>query len=354
MPSLSEAFRAHPVHLHHSHLDFGSVKEVPDTHAWPPLDEHLSGDKFDVESVPVIDLGDPNVVSHIGHACETWGVFHITNHGISKQLLSDVESQGRHLFSLPTQQKLKAARHPDGVAGYGLVRISSFFSKLMWSEGFTIVGSPLEHARQLWPCDYIQFCNVMEEYEKEMKKLSGRLMLLILESLGLKKEDVKWAGPAGKFEDTCAAIQLNWYPACPDPTRAMGLAEHTDSPLITILHQSSTSGLQVFRERGQRWITVAPLSGSLVVNVGDLLHILSNARFHSVLHRAVVNRTQQRLSVAYLWGPPAHIEISPSPQLLTPDRPRLYRAVSLAEYLIIKAKHFNNALAFIRLNPLVN
>lgn len=157
MPSLSEAFRAHPVHLHHSHLDFGSVKEVPDTHAWPPLDDHVSGDQFDVESVPVIDLADPNVLSHIGHACETWGVFHITNHGIPKQILSDVESQSRRLFSLPTHQKLKAARRPDGVAGYGLVRISSFFSKLMWSEGFTIIGSPLENARQLWPCDHIQF-----------------------------------------------------------------------------------------------------------------------------------------------------------------------------------------------------
>lgn len=193
--------------------------------------------------------------------------------------------------------------------------------------------------------------DIMEEYEKEMKKLVGRLMLLMLESLGLRKEDVKWVGPTGKFEDTCAAIQLNWYPACPDPKRAMGLAEHTDSPLITILHQSSTSGLQVFREKGQRWITVHPLAGSLVVNVGDLLHILSNARFHSVLHRAVVNRTSQRLSVAYLWGPPSHIQISPSPQLVTPDRPPLYRSVSLTEYLSVKAKHFNNALNSIRRNP---
>ena len=33
----------------------------------------------------------------------------------------------------------------------GSARISSFFPKLMWSEGFSIMGSPVEHASQLWP-----------------------------------------------------------------------------------------------------------------------------------------------------------------------------------------------------------
>ncbi|XP_077226479.1 gibberellin 3-beta-dioxygenase 1-like [Tasmannia lanceolata] len=348
MPSLSEAFKGHPVYLHNSLLDFNSTRAVPDSHAWAPLNDYPSGDSLNVGTVPVIDLTDCHVLNHVGHACETWGVFQIINHGIPMRLLYEVESQSRRLFMLPTQQKLKAAREPEGIAGYGLARISSFFSKLMWSEGFTIVGSPAEHARKLWPHDYQQFGDIMEEYEKEMKKVARRLMCMLLAYLGITKEEVKWAGSKLEFKNMSAALQLNSYPACPDPKRAMGLAEHTDSPLLTILYQSNISGLQVLRDG---WVTVPPLPGALVVNVGDLLHVLSNGRFRSALHRAVVNHTHHRLSVAYLWGPPAHIRLSPFSKLVTADRPPLYRSVTWNEYLGIKAKCFNMALSSILLHP---
>ncbi|MCD7451292.1 gibberellin 3-beta-dioxygenase [Datura stramonium] len=330
-------------------LDLYSIKELPESHAWrsSSLDNYPSCDSRNVESIPVIDLNDEKfAMDKIGHACKTWGAFQIVNHNISQRLLNDMEAAGKRLFSLPLQQKLKAARSPDGIAGYGVARISSFFSKLMWSEGFTIFGSPLEHARQLWPHDYNLFCDVIAEYENEMEKLAGRLMCLMLGSLGITKDDdVKWAnGPRGG----CSALQLNSYPACPDPDRAMGLAAHTDSTILTILHQNNTSGLQVFRE-GNGWVTVPPLCGALVINVGDLLHILSNGLYPSVLHRAVVNRTRHRLSVAYLYGPPSGVKISPLSKLVDQRNPPMYRPVTWSEYLGTKAKHFDKALSSVQL-----
>ncbi|KAH7565132.1 hypothetical protein ACOSP7_020708 [Xanthoceras sorbifolium] len=345
MPStLSDAFKGHPVHHHHKHPDFTSLQELPDSYAWTQLDENSTAV---CEGVPVIDLHDPNALQLIGHACKTWGVFQIINHGISTSLLEKIESTSRSLFSLPIQQKLKASRPPDGVSGYGLARISSFFSKLMWSEGFTIAGSPLDHFCQLWPENYSQYCDVIDEYEREMKNLAGRLMWLMLGSLGITKGDIKWAGPKGELKDTCSALQLNYYPACPDPDRAMGLAAHTDSTLLTILYQNTTSGLQVLKE-GTGWVTVPPISGGLVVNVGDLLHIISNGAYPSVLHRAVVNRTKNRLSIACLYGPPSNVQISPLPKLVGPSHPPLYRPITWSEYLGNKAKHFNKALSSVR------
>ncbi|XP_042484313.1 gibberellin 3-beta-dioxygenase 1-like [Macadamia integrifolia] len=351
MPSrLADVYRTHPTHLQHNHLDFESVHEVPESHAWPPLDDYPSRDSYGTttESVPVIDLSDPKAVRLMGHACKTWGVFQVTNHGIPMRLLNDVESESRRLFSLPVPQKLKAARLPDGISGYGIARISSFFPKRMWSEGFTILGSPSEHARQLWPKDFNNFCDVMEEYEKEMKQLAGRLLWLILGSLDINKEDIKWAGPKGDFADAGAVLQLNSYPACPEPNRAMGLAAHTDSTLLTVLYQNSTSGLQVLRD-GAGWVMVPPLAGALVINIGDLLHILSNGRYPSVLHRAVVNSTHHRLSIAYLYGPPMNVQISPLSRLIDPYHPPLYRSVTWSEYLRAKAQHFNKALSSVRL-----
>lgn len=348
MPSrLSEAFRAHPVFHQHKHLDFTLLQELPDSYAWTQRDEYPTGDSLVSESVPVIDLNDPNALTLVGNACKTWGAFQVINHGIPTNLLDDTESTSRSLFSLPTQQKLKAARSPDGVAGYGLARISSFFSKLMWSEGFTVAGSPLDHFRKLWPQDFCKHCDIIEEYEKEMKKLAGRLMWLVLGSLGITREDIKWAGPKGQFTDASAALQFNYYPACPDPDRAMGLAEHTDSTLLTILYQNNTSGLQILKE-GTGWVMVSPIPGALVVNIGDLLHILSNGSYPSVLHRAVVNRTKHRLSIAYLYGPPSSVQISPLQKLVGPSRPPLYRPITWSEYLLTKAKHFNKALSSVK------
>lgn len=100
----------------------------------------------------------------------------------------------------------------------------------------------------------------------------------------------------------------------------MGLAAHTDSTLLTILYQNNTSGLQVLRE-GIGWVTVPPIPGGLVINIGDLLHILSNGLYPSVLHRAVVNRTKHRLSMAYLYGPPSSVKISPLSKLVGPNQP---------------------------------
>ncbi|KAI3512632.1 hypothetical protein L1887_19950 [Cichorium endivia] len=327
--------------------DLNALEELPDSYAWSSIDG--SSSSCGLEPVPVINLEDSNAMKHVGHACKKWGVFQVTNHGIPMDLLDNMEDSERNLFSLPLEQKLKAARSPDGVSGYGVARISSFFPKLMWSEGFTLVESPHEHAQILWPQGYGNFCDVIEEYKKEMNKLANRVMWLILGSLGITREDIKWED----LKEARSALQLNSYPSCPDPDRAMGLAAHTDSTLLTILHQNNTSGLQVHRE-GVGWVTVEPMIGALVVNVGDLVQILSNGLYSSVLHRAVVNRTQHRLSVAYLYGPPSNVKIAPLSKLTDNVNPPLYRSVTWSEYLGTKAKHFNKALSLVRLCGPIN
>lgn len=345
--------------IHHqtkdkNYLDFRSLKELPDSFAWAPRGDPCSvesGVVLGSDSVPVINLQDPQAQHLIGLACKSWGIFQVTNHGIQKSLMDDIEAASKSLFALPLDQKLKAACSTGSVTGYGPAPISSFFRKRMWSEGFTILGSPLHHARQLWPNDYNNFCDIIEEYQKEMNQLSKKLMQLILGSLGISNQDIlNWADV---LKGANGAIQLNSYPVCPDPNRAMGLAAHTDSTLLTILHQSSTTGLQVFKKRSG-WVTVPPLSGGLVINIGDLLHILSNGQYPSVYHRAMVNRVQHRLSVAFLYGPPSGVRIQPLPKLVDATHPALYRPVTWSEYLGIKREHFNKALSLIRLSNNIN
>lgn len=138
-----------------THFQLDSASEVPETHSWPADDHPVSADPF-----PAIDLADPNATAKLIRTCEVWGAFQITasgSHGVPIELLDRLEAQLLRLFSLPIEQKLKAAQSKDSVFGYGIVPIANFFSKRMWSEGFTFAGSPLEHARKLWPDDFSQF-----------------------------------------------------------------------------------------------------------------------------------------------------------------------------------------------------
>jgi gibberellin 3-beta-dioxygenase len=179
----------------------------------------------------------------------------------------------------------------------------------------------------------------MESYQKQMKTLAEKLTNIIFNILGISKEQNKWVGS----NNHCGAIQLNFYPCCPDPKKAMGLAPHTDTSLFTILHQSQTTGLQIFKE-GVGYVPVDPHPNTLVVNTGDILHILSNSRFRCSLHRVVVNEIKDRYSVAYFYGPPIDYLVSP---IVGDNSLPHFRALTVKDYIGIKASNLGGALSLI-------
>ncbi|KAI0502297.1 hypothetical protein KFK09_017244 [Dendrobium nobile] len=340
MPSLSK-----------EHFDLYSAFHVPETHAWSSSHLHDHPIAGDGATIPVIDISDPDAASMVGGACRSWGVFYATSHGIPADLLHQVESHARRLFSLPLHRKLQTAPRDGSLSGYGRPPISAFFPKLMWSEGFTLAGHDdhLAVTSQLSPFDSLSFCEVMEAYMKEMKKLAGRLFRLLILSLGLDEEEMGQVGPLKELSQAADAIQLNSYPTCPEPERAIGMAAHTDSAFLTVLHQTDgAGGLQVLRDQDDsgsaRWVDVLPRPDCLVVNVGDLLHILSNGRFKSVRHRAVVNRADHRISAAYFIGPPAHMKVGSISKLVDMRTGPMYRPVTWPEYLGIRTRLFDKAL----------
>ncbi|XP_050365839.1 gibberellin 3-beta-dioxygenase 1-like [Argentina anserina] len=353
MGALSDFCRNHIIPL-----DFTSVQTVPESHVWSESDDEyqcssgIHSNTIDpCLSLPVIDLWDPNAPELIIEACEKWGVFQLTGHAIPAQLMEEVEDQTQRLFSLQVDQKLKVLRSPVGGTGYGRAMISHFFPKHMWHEGFTIRGSATNHAKQLWPHEYEEFCKIMDDYQKQMKALIEQLIHIILKSLNINSEQLNWLKSQYSDHDTSTtpgtALQLNSYPPCPNPNRVMGLAQHRDTSLITIL-QAQTSGLQIFRD-DVGWIPVQPVRGALTVNIGDFLHILSNGRFVNVLHRVLVNPVQ-RFSMAYFYAPPSDFVVSPLLSKTLSDSGQAiarYRSVTAKEFIDMKAKHLDRALSLL-------
>lgn len=72
----------------------------------------------------------------------------------------------------------------------------------------------------------------------------------------------------------------------------------------------------------------------LIVYIVAYTQILSNGKYKSVLHRAVVNGKATRVSIATAHGPPLHRVVAPAPELLhRENQPPAYRGIEYKEYL---------------------
>ncbi|CDP19921.1 unnamed protein product [Coffea canephora] len=82
------------------------------------------------------------------------------------------------------------------------------------------------------------------------------------------------------------------------------------------------------------WADVPLIPGSLTVNIGDLLQIISNDRFKSAEHRVIANRIGPRVSVPCFFGgvsTPAR-KYGPLKELISEESPALYKEFTVPEY----------------------
>ncbi|KNA16231.1 hypothetical protein SOVF_090750 [Spinacia oleracea] len=101
----------------------------------------------------------------------------------------------------------------------------------------------------------------------------------------------------------------------------VGIASHIDPGILTLLLQDQVGVLQVKHEG--KWVNVKPIQGALVINVGDLLQLLSNDKYTSVEHRAYANPWHEpRVSVVVFFNPSMMENLyGPIPEIVSPEEP---------------------------------
>ncbi|CAK9139042.1 unnamed protein product [Ilex paraguariensis] len=175
----------------------------------------------------------------------------------------------------------------------------------------------------------------------QVRELGFRLQELIAESLGLDRDSIK-----NVLGDQGQHMAVNYYPPCPEPELTYGLPGHTDPNALTILLQDQqVSGLQVFKD--DKWLNIKPHPDAFVINIGDQLQnvmmearvfnlciedALSNGKYKSVLHRAVVNADKPRMSVASFLCPCNEAIIRAPNELTNDGSSAIYRSFTYAEY----------------------
>ncbi|KAJ7978987.1 Oxoglutarate-dependent dioxygenase 2 [Quillaja saponaria] len=74
------------------------------------------------------------------------------------------------------------------------------------------------------------------------------------------------------------------------------------------------------------------LPNAFIVNIGDILEIMTNGIYRSIEHRATVNSEEERLSIATFYSPKVDGNIGPAPSLITPERPALFKRIGVEDY----------------------
>ncbi|KAF5815859.1 putative flavanone 3-dioxygenase [Helianthus annuus] len=294
------------------------------------------------DSIPLIDLHNlfgPNrgqVIDQIGRACRDYGFFQVKNHSVPELTISNMMQTARDFFNLPEQERLK--NYSDDPQK--TTRLSTSFNirtekVANWRDYLRLHCYPIENFVHEWPTNPTSFRAHVAEYCTSVRGLAVQLIEAISESLGLEKEYI--GRQLGKHAQHMA---LNYYPPCPQPDLTYGLPGHTDLNLITILLQDQVPGLQVLRNG--HWVAVDPVPNTFIINIGDQIQVMSNDKYKSVLHRAVVNCDKERISIPTFYCPSPEAVIGPAPELVTDDEPAVYRQFTYGEYY---EKFWNRGLA---------
>ncbi|CAN1180646.1 Gibberellin 20 oxidase 1 [Linum perenne] len=336
--------------IHNKPLIFNhKSSNIPQQFIWPDH-EKPRGNAPELD-VPVIDLagllsGDiaaaEEAAAAAGDACRKHGFFLVVNHGVDRDLIADAHEYMDSFFELPLSEKEKARRKVGESAGYASSFTGRFSSKLPWKETLSFQFSAAEDSPKnvrdyllnSMGQDFDEFGNVYQKYCESMSTLSLRIMELLGMSLGLKNR-----GHFREFfEENDSIMRLNYYPPCHKPESTLGTGPHCDPTSLTILHQDQVAGLQVCVDG--EWRSISPNPDAFVVNIGDTFMALSNGQFKSCLHRAVVNSTLTRKSLAFFLSPKSDKVVAPPAELVDDNHPRVYPDFTWPMFLEFTQKHY--------------
>nr|XP_023890219.1 1-aminocyclopropane-1-carboxylate oxidase homolog 4-like [Quercus suber]POE63800.1 1-aminocyclopropane-1-carboxylate oxidase like 6 [Quercus suber] len=288
------------------------------------------------KTIPLIDLSHFNsptkrhqLVEQIRDATSTWGFFQVINHGIPKSVLDETINAIKAFHDQPHEVKSKLYNREKERQGVMYSSNNDLYraKAASWHDSLTIWMAP--ETRRAKEEDIPEVCRKeIVAWESHSTKVAEALLELLSEGLGVEADRFKDLGfLEGKL------VVGHCYPYCPQPDLTVGITSHTDSGL-TVLLQNQVGGLQV--KHGDEWVDVEPIPGALTVNIGDFIQIISNDNYVSVEHRVLAKASKKpRISVVAFFNVGTQADsdyFGPLPELLSPDKPALYRKFTVPEF----------------------
>lgn len=291
-------------------------------------DTYLASD----EEIPTIDysllLSDDNNQRYIalellGQACEEYGFFYLVNHTMPDDVLNNVLKQVSNYFDPKTieERMIYSKKVPS--------------DKILWGlnaddgenrEYLKVVAHPQDQASS----NLTSLSKIIEDYNKEMRKIVAGLARAMSENLGF---DENYIEKAFNMKSGFDVMAMNLYPPNSKAKGDIGLPNHTDPGFVVTLVQDVNGGLQILSHKG-KWINVYIPHHAILIQLGDHLEILTNGKYKSHVHRVIVNKNKvQRISVVTLHGPSLDKFIVPGTEFVDDENPQNYIGMTYKESL---------------------
>lgn len=187
----------------------------------------------------------------------------------------------------------------------------------------------------------------LEKLYLELQSLAAKLLSLLALSLGKPRDFF-----APYLDDSLSTLRLLHYP--PVESAASGSATsasdaklsctpHTDSGILTLLHQDSTGGLEVRNSSGD-WVAAPYVPESLVVNIGDLMAKVSGGRFVATMHRVRAPGTNSSAVCVNDPNASSHLGRISVPFFFEPGENCLVRSIEEDESFVVYGEHVRSKM----------
>eukprot|EP00581_Thalassiosira_minuscula_P010408 CAMPEP_0183710434 /NCGR_PEP_ID=MMETSP0737-20130205/6170_1 /TAXON_ID=385413 /ORGANISM="Thalassiosira miniscula, Strain CCMP1093" /LENGTH=370 /DNA_ID=CAMNT_0025938705 /DNA_START=21 /DNA_END=1133 /DNA_ORIENTATION=+ len=356
-----------------------------------------------MNSIPIIDISPlvhldersndsenerlKSVVSQISSACETFGFFAVTNHGVDPQIIANAWDTSKDFFDLDPSIKGSVPMTSEYPYGYenheslGIERNNAAAATRMnpssnlrpdSKETFSI--GPLDNHKSGMPSRQWQkdapasFAPALSQYFSVMENLA-RILFRGL-ALALQLDDASWFLHEGRFDEghQCALRILNYpqlqYEEEEERPKKVHIraGAHTDYGAMTIL-KSGGPGLQlkltsnktdgeISNDESSSWIDVPHLSDALIINLGDLMQRWTNDRWRSTLHRVIavpdddgvvsventsnprIFQSARRQSMAFFVNMNGNANVVPFDSCIDEKHPCQYDSIKASDHLM--------------------
>eukprot|EP01125_Pyxidicula_operculata_P001668 TRINITY_DN11504_c0_g1_i1.p1 TRINITY_DN11504_c0_g1~~TRINITY_DN11504_c0_g1_i1.p1 ORF type:complete len:303 (+),score=43.39 TRINITY_DN11504_c0_g1_i1:13-921(+) len=266
--------------------------------------------------IPLIDLHlSPEALAPVvNEACKSHGFFYIKNHNVDPDLMQDIFSVAKSFFSLDLEEKLKVkvdekfrgfdACTKDSNPNWKDLPPSKIKNKESYFIGREVAPSSEESKLDFcglnqWPNESLSpgFRDTSSRYFYSMWEVGLRVMRVVALSLGL---NAKYFEEQQVFVKPYLLLRLIHYFGIVDPDKCAA-DPHTDYGMITLLLTDGTPGLQI--EKDGEWVDIPYIPGTFVVNLGDMLQVVTNGLYKSTNHRVVLKEAKPRFSAAFFFEP---------------------------------------------------
>ncbi|MFM2482110.1 isopenicillin N synthase family dioxygenase [Celerinatantimonas sp. YJH-8] len=258
------------------------------------------------QNIPVVDISllysddlshRLKVAEQIKTAASQVGFLYITGHQVPASTIDNLKQAAETFFMQPHELKMRSyIGYSSNHSGYVPEGEERFYSttpqttppdhKESYDISFEL--NDMRFARPMlgknqWP-ELVGFREAVSDYYQQAFQLGQLLFRGFALALGL---------PESTFVEQAqmppSQLRMVHYPYSQARQAQEGIGAHTDYECFTLLLPTA-DGLEVLNGQGQ-WIDAPFRPDCFVVNIGDMLEVLSNGRFIATSHR--VRKVQQ-------------------------------------------------------------